>query len=149
MSNRSLQDFSRQVVEIMPQVYREFARRGDNELMTGKISFPQMVALQCVSRRSCANMKCIASNLGIKMSSASTLIDRLIREKMLKRHHDLKDRRIVWITMTPKGARVINHILSQKQRSTREIFSVLTEKERERYLKILKKVYMQHLRDPE
>ena len=146
MLNRSLQDFSRQVVEIMPQIYREFAKREDNELMTGKISFPQMVTLQYVSNKKCVNMKCIANNLGIKMSSASTLVDRLIREKMLSRRHDEKDRRIVWISMTSKGTKVIRHILDQKQRSTREIFSVLTERERQQYLGLLKKAYLQQLK---
>src|ERR1041385_6634325 len=106
MSSQALKSFSREVVEIMPQIYREFARREDNELMSGKISFPQMVTLQYVSRKSCVNMKCIANNLGIKMSSASTLVDRLIREKMLTRCHDLKDRRIVWIRLTAKGEKV-------------------------------------------
>jgi len=146
MSSQTLKNFSRQVVEIMPQIYREFARREDNELITGKISFPQMVTLEYVARKSCVNMKCIANNLGIKMSSASTLVDRLIREKMLSRCHDEKDRRIVWIRMTAKGSKVINQILRQKQQSIREIFSVLTEKERAQYLGILKKVYVKHLR---
>ncbi len=147
MLNSRLNQFSRQVVEIMPQIYREFAKREDNELITGKISFPQMVTLDYVSRKPHVNMKCIANNLGIKMSSASTLVDRLIREKMLKRRHDEKDRRIVWISMTPKGSKVIRQILYQKQRSIREIFAVLTEKERQQYLEILKKVYAQHLKD--
>ena len=146
MPTQTLKNFSRQVVEIMPQVYREFARREDNQLMTGRISFPQMVTLQYVSRKSCVNMKCIANTLGSKMSSASTLVDRLIREKMLTRRHDMKDRRIVWISMTPRGSKVIGQILHQKQRSIREIFSVLTEKERQQYLQILNKVYVEHLK---
>ena len=145
MPARALKNFSRQVVEIMPQIYREFAKREDNDLTTGKISFPQMVALVCVSKKSCVNMKCIANSLGIKMSSASTLVDRLIREKMLTRRHDERDRRIVQIRLTPKGSKVIHQILRQKQHSIAEVFSVLTEKERTQYLQILKKVYVKHL----
>ena len=145
MSASALHSFSREVVEIMPQIYREFAKREDNDLTTGKISFPQMVALVCVSKKSCVNMKCIANSLGIKMSSASTLVYRLIREKMLTRRHDEKDRRIVQIRLTPKGNKVINQILRQKQRSIRAVFSVLTEKERRQYLQILKKVYVRRL----
>ena len=145
MSFQSIDNFSRQVVEIMPQIYREFAKREHNELTTGKISFPQMVTLVYVSRKSRVNMKCVAANLGIKMSSASTLVDRLVREKMLKRRRDEEDRRIVWIDITSKGSKVINQILRQKQRSIREIFTVLTEKERDQYLDILKKVYLGHL----
>ncbi|OIO38010.1 MAG: hypothetical protein COT00_03210 [Candidatus Omnitrophica bacterium CG07_land_8_20_14_0_80_50_8] len=140
-----LKNFSREVLEIMPQIYREFAKREDNEITRGKMSFPQTVALIYISKKKCVNMKCIANHLSIKMSSASTLVDRLIGEKMLSRRHDENDRRIVWIRMTVKGSKVIGQILRQKQRSIREVFSVLTRKERDLYLRILKKVYVKHL----
>ena len=144
MQDQSIDNFSREVVEIMPQLYREFAKREDNELSRGQISFPQMVALVYISKKSCVSMKSIANNLGIKMSSASTLIDRLIRDKMLTRRHDEKDRRIVQISITAKGTEVIHQILHQKERSIAQVFAVLTEEERAQYLRILKKVYVKH-----
>ena len=146
MTNPKLQYFSRQVMEIMPVIYKEFARREDNELTRGKISCSQMVALDHVSRMSSVKMKDIASHLGIQMSSATTLVGRLIREKMLTRRHDEEDRRLVWVEITPRGKKVIKQILDQKRSSIQEIFSVLSDKERGRYLKILKKVYGHHLK---
>ena len=32
-----------------------------------------------------------------------------IRERMLTREHDRKDRRVIWVRLTPKGSRVIRH----------------------------------------
>lgn len=145
MSHPKIKDFSRQVVEIMPVIYKEFARREDNELTQGKISCSQMVTLDYVLRTPrVVRMKDIAHNLGIQMSSATTLVDRLIREKMLERHHDQKDRRLVSVTITAYGRKVVKQILTQKRRSIQEIFSVLTDQERGRYLGILKKVYAHH-----
>ena len=145
MPNASLQKFSRELVEIMPVIYKEFARREDNELTKGKISCPQMVTLDYVLRRARVNMKDIARHLGVQMSSATTLVDRLIRQKMLMRHRDEEDRRLVRVTITPKGRKVVEQILNQKRRSIRGVFSVLTDSERGHYLKILRKVYSHHL----
>ena len=146
MTNLKLRNFSGQVMEIMPVIYKEFARREDNELTRGKISCSQMVTLDHVSRMTSVKMKDIANHLGIQMSSATTLVGRLIREKMLTRRHDETDRRLVWVAITPRGKKVIKQIWEQKRRSIQEIFSVLTDSERARYLKILKKVYGHHLK---
>ena len=145
--NPEVKKFSRQVMEIMPLIFKEFSRRKDNDLSRGKISCSQMVALDLVSRNSQVHMKDIALQLGIQMSSATALIQRLIRQKMLKRHHDEEDRRLVWVTITPRGRKVVNHILDQKRRSIEDIFSVLKNRERKDYLRILKKVYVRGLKE--
>ena len=146
MANLRLQSFSRELVEIIPFFYKEYAKRENNEFARGKISCPQMVTLDFVSRSPRVKMKDIANNLGIRMSSTTTLVARLIREKMLKRSHDERDRRLVWVTITPKGKKVIDQILKQKQRSIQEIYSVLTDDERESYIRLLRKVYTHHIR---
>jgi DNA-binding MarR family transcriptional regulator len=140
MPSSNLEDFSRQVVEIMPLFVREFAKRESNELSKGNISLPQMVALDYISRKPCVSMTEIANILTIKTSSASVLIDRLIRQKMLHRKHDLHDRRVICISMTPKGRKVITQIQFQKRRSVRLVFGQLTQKERDQYLSVLLKV---------
>ena len=82
----------------------------------------------------------IANVLSIKTSSASVLVDRLIRQRMLKRRHDDKDRRVVWVTATPQGRKVVAQILRQKRRSIQEIFAPLSDRERQDYLSALLKV---------
>ena len=64
----------------------------------------------------------------------------IIRQKMLQREHDDKDRRVIWISVTPKGRQVVSHIRQQKCRSVKAIFGHLTQEERRLYLAILLKV---------
>ena len=136
----NLNTFSKQVVEILPVFFREFAQREDNELTRGKISFPQMVALDFAARRPRATMTALADVLSIRMSSATVLIDRLVRQRMLERRRDEKDRRVVWVSATAKGRRVIAQIMDQKRRSVKDIFRHLTARERAHYLHALLKV---------
>ena len=140
MRSHDLDSFSRELVEIMPLMFREFAKREDNQLTRGKISFPQMVALDYVSRHSLVKMTDLAKVLSVKTSSATVLVDRLIRQKMLSRERDEKDRRVVWVGCTPKGRKIVRYIMEQKRRSIKQIFGPLTELERQQYLSVIQKV---------
>ncbi len=139
-SSKSLIDFSRQVTEIMPFLLREFVKREKNELATGRISFPQMVALDLLAQRSKVKMSEIAHALSVQLSTATPLVDRLVREGMAARSRDEKDRRLVWVTATEKGRKVVANIIREKEASIRAIFGSLTEEERCQYLCVLKKV---------
>ena len=142
----NLDQFSRQIVQIMPLMFREFAKREDNELTRGKISFPQMVALDYAAHHPKVTMTELSKVLSIRLSSTTVLVDRLIREKMLRRERDEKDRRLVWVMVTPRGKKVISQIMEQKRRSIKDIFGVLSGRERDQYLSMISKVYS-HLRE--
>jgi MarR family transcriptional regulator, organic hydroperoxide resistance regulator len=136
----SLTHFSQKIVEILPVLFGEFARLEKNALVRGKITFPQVIALHAVFRQKRLKMKELAGVLSVKMSSATVLADRLIRQGLAKRYRDEHDRRLVWIELTPSGRRIIQEFLSEKQKSVQEIFGVLTSREREAYLKAFTKV---------
>lgn len=124
----------------MPFLLREFVKREKNELASGRISFPQMVALDLLAQRSRVKMSEIAHALSVRLSTATPLVDRLIRQGMATRARDEKDRRLVWVTITPKGRKVVGDIIREKQASIRAIFGALTDRERDQYLCVLKKV---------
>ncbi len=140
MNRIKIDQFAHEVIAIMPFMIREFARREDNELTQGKISCPQMVTLDYVTRHDRATMSEIAKVLSIQTSSASVLIDRLIRKKMLTRSRDQKDRRVVWIHATAKARQVMKRIMDQKRQSIKGIFGSLSDRERQQYLAILLKI---------
>ncbi len=140
MSKKELENFSRQVVEIMPLMVREFAKREDNHLTQGMISCPQMVTLHFVTDHGRVMMSEISKVLSIKTSSASVLVDRLVRAKLLSREQDRRDRRIVWIRSTDKGRKVVSQIMRQKRESIQHVFGPLSPKERRQYLSVLQKV---------
>jgi DNA-binding MarR family transcriptional regulator len=149
MDHEKIDAFSREMVEVLPLMFREFSKREDNVLTRGKITFPQMVAVDYVSRKTRVKMNELAKVLSIKMSSATVLVDRLVREKILSRARDEADRRLVWVSATPKGRKLVGEVLTQKRDSIKQIFGVLSEEERRQYLSIIRKVRQHILSDLE
>jgi DNA-binding MarR family transcriptional regulator len=149
MDHEKIDAFSREMVEVLPLMFREFSKREDNVLTRGKITFPQMVAVDYVSRKTRVKMNELAKVLSIKMSSATVLVDRLVREKILSRARDEADRRLVWVSATPKGRKLVGEVLTQKRESIKQIFGVLSEEERRQYLVIIRKVRQHILSDLE
>lgn len=145
---KKIESFSRQVVEVFPILMREIMKREDSPLTRGMISFPQMVALDHLSRHSKVKMSELARVLSIKMSSATSLVDRLITQRMLTREGDAEDRRIVWIKLSLRGRKAVQRIIQQKSRAISDIFSILTDLEREQYLRVLLKIH-NHLNKPQ
>ncbi len=139
MKKLSLNKFADELMQIMPLMFREFARREDNALARGKISCPQMVAMGLAAERSEVTVGEIARVLSSEKSSVSVLLERLVREKLMRRRHDVKDRRLVWMSLTPKGRKVIDQIMDQKRMSVKAIFGKISAGERTQYLTILKK----------
>ena len=45
----------------------------------------------------------VAAHLGIRLSSATNLVDRLEAKHLLRRRPDPEDRRVVWCQLTPRG----------------------------------------------
>ena len=135
-----LEEFSKEIMEMMPQIMRALVSRERNELARGNITIPQMLALDALLRTDRMKMTDVARALSVKLSSATVLVDRLLKQGMLKRARDERDRRLVWVQITLKGRRVISQVHEEKQRCAKDVFQVLSPGEREEYLRILRKI---------
>jgi DNA-binding MarR family transcriptional regulator len=45
----------------------------------------------------------VANQLGVTLSAATGLVDRLVKAKLVTRDRDQRDRRVVWVKVTPDG----------------------------------------------
>jgi DNA-binding MarR family transcriptional regulator len=80
------------------------------------MTVPQLRALLFVTRNPDVNLSGLAEHLGIGLTGASGLVDRLVRQNMLTRETDPNERRRIQLTVTAEGkAR-----LDEANRSTRE-----------------------------
>jgi DNA-binding MarR family transcriptional regulator len=85
------------------------------------------------------SMKDVANHLHITPASASSLIDGLVEEKLLTRFEEKKDRRIVRIKPTAKGARFLKLEFKKINGKMEELFKKLNDTEVETFIKILEK----------
>lgn len=134
-------DISGEIIKIFPRLMRAVSKESSDELIRGEITIPQMILLQILLEKNMCTMSNIAKDMGITTSAVTGLTDRLIRSKLITRTRGIKDRRIVIVSLTEKGKDLIKRIFNQRQQMMRRVLSVLTPKEREIYLSLIKKIY--------
>jgi len=132
--------FGQRMIALLPRMLRGFARRESNYLSRGKITLPQMGALEYLCARRESPMNELARHLGVTRPAATGLADRLIAQGLVSRQGDRSDRRVVRINLTPKGRRVLDNIWNQKRRMIQEVFGQLSPADRTQYLATLERV---------
>jgi len=140
MSQISLFDFADKLNQLMPEIMRGFMRRQSNELLKGRITLPQFLILNFLDKEGESKMTGLAHFLNVSTPAATGIVARLVKYGYLTRIFDPKDRRIIKIRLTAKGATLVQKINQQKRQSIVDIFSKISEKERYDYLKILTRI---------
>ncbi len=100
----------------------------------------RLEVLHYVSEKKNPLMKEVANYFCITPPSATSLVNPLIKSRMLKRVSDKSDRRAIRLFITPKGVRKLKDGFGKIQNSMRKILVRLNKKEQENLIKILKKL---------
>ena len=94
---------AREGMETIPLVMR-FIRTEMRSRRAPSLSVPQFRVLTFLSRRPGAPLSSVAEHLGVTRSTASAIVDRLVRRKLVSRTAHPQERRCVVLTLTPAGA---------------------------------------------
>lgn len=85
-------------------------------------------------------MREIAEFLLITPPSATSLVDSMATEGLIKRVPDKRDRRATRLSLTPKGTKFCGRTLKQMTNHAKEMFLCLTEDERQQLIFIYRKI---------
>lgn len=91
------------VMETIPLVMR-FIRTEMCSRRAPSLSVSQFRVLTFLSRNPGAPLTSITEHLGVSRSTASALVDRLVRRQLVSRTEDPQERRCVMLTLTSTGA---------------------------------------------
>lgn len=106
-------------------------------------SFLQFETLRYVKEQARPPMHDVARYLMITAPAATLLVDGLVRERLLVRTFDARDRRAVRVTLTPAGRRFLAQGIKMRLAHLKKLFSVLTSAERSELAGILEKISTQ------
>lgn len=101
----------------------------------------RMITLHFVMAKKDPLMKDIADFLSITPASATSLIDGMVRDKILIRLLDKKDRRIVRLKITKKGEDIFSDGHKFMGTQMRKVICCLNKSEVKQLVKIYKKVF--------
>jgi DNA-binding MarR family transcriptional regulator len=94
------------------------------EQATPRLSWPQLSALLVVERAEGTNLRGLASNLKMLLSSASRLCDRLVASGMVERVPGRADRREIALYLTPSS----RALLEELRRTRRALLATVLER---------------------
>ena len=132
--------FVESMMQVLPQVVRGIMRRETHALAKGQVTAPQFFVLAVICCQGAQNMSALAEELRVSLPAMTGLINRLCKMKVVKRIYKETDRRVILIDITSKGKRLIEAVHQQKRKSIIDLFGQLPKKDREDYLRILKKI---------
>ncbi len=108
----------------------------------------ELLALLLVEKQQGLPMSPLAQRLGIPMSTATGVADRLVKKGLLKRERQEEDRRVVVVFLTVEGNKLVGKIQKQFHYIWNRACSYITEEEFETALSILKKVIAGFQKEP-
>ncbi len=86
------------------------------------------------------NMKQIADDLGVAVSTPTTTIDRLVEKGLVRRYPGITDRRLVLVELTDHGKNLLQNMSKNALESTKKFLEHLSKEEIETLKGILTKI---------
>ena len=102
------------------------------------LSVLQIQTLVHLSQNEKVSMSDIAQHFLIELPSATSLINKLVDQDLVKRYEDQQDSRLVMITLTETGKIMFEQAMSQRKKKFEKILSYLSAKEKQDLLSIFK-----------
>lgn len=111
-----------------------------------EITDTQFIVLRSLRKGPC-NTSYLAQVLAVTLSAVTALINRLYKMELVTRERQDRDRRQVWISITPKGLQVLKDVEDKRYLLLALYFSRFTESERKQLLEQLRGVIKLFERD--
>ncbi len=113
-----------------------------------EMSKQEVLALMLIDQRGEMIMSQLAEQINIPMSTATGIMDRLVKKGYLLRERDESDRRVVALKLSAHGKILIDGLKEKISGYLGKIYESLTEEERDCLFRIINKV-IQVLQTPE
>lgn len=136
----TLEAFGDRMIELFPKLMREISQYETNYLTEGVITVPQVWVLDFLKDEKSAQMNELATYMKLKFSSATGLIDRMVKHQLVKRVRSETDRRVVFISITSKGKKILQEIYKQKRNGIMRLFGRLGSEDRMEYMNLIEKL---------
>jgi DNA-binding MarR family transcriptional regulator len=106
------------------------------------ISPPEMRSLMWLARRGMSVMSDFAQGIGVPLSTATRIVNRMVKKGLVARRRSDLDRRIVEIDLSPMAYEHKNQFLAQRLVAMERVLGSLSREESETMLGLLEKALL-------
>lgn len=116
-------------------------KRGRGILDDYKITPPQFDALQCLIHNGGLTISDLSVKLFQAPSTITDLVDRMENSQLVERTRDIKDRRVVRVSVLQKGYDIIDRVLDERCKFVNEALKSVDSDHRIEFIKYLDILY--------
>jgi len=112
-TNKTLQDSEilvRHILKLAEDIYRAIKPGIPPEWLTSDLTVAQLRVLLILHTEGASRMSTIATSIGIALSTATGIVDNLVKKGLVIRRADPEDRRLVICSLSPEGQETINRL---------------------------------------
>lgn len=133
------EDLIQEIIESSGQL-KKLALADRAKLEDLQLSRAQLELIHVLHSHESVNVKQAAEILGVSTSAVSQIADSLLAEGYAERQNDVRDRRVIYLSLTPKGRAAIRSLRSHLTSGFRAALKTLSDEELAQLGRIYKKL---------
>jgi DNA-binding MarR family transcriptional regulator len=137
MNNKLLDRQAENMHRLTKELLRKYQLRDRNEIICGGISISQCYALDLLGDHGEMTMQALAQKMFLDKSTTSRVVDPLVKRRLVARRFDDSDRRMIFVVLTPAGAKLLAEIRDCQVQSQRQILERIPERQRRQLVESL------------
>jgi DNA-binding MarR family transcriptional regulator len=139
---QDMKSAAERLADIFIVLQRSFVLNLSKDLIKGRLSFPQFLLLSfLVQDESPVTMTEISRRMQHTTAAATGLVDRLEKLGLIRRQQGPKDRRKVFVSISPKGIELVQEIRQDMVQNLLRLMGYLDESEQATWLTIYEKIF--------
>jgi len=136
---RELDRQARELLELMIRAFHGF--REERRWKLGEeLSFPQVMLLLLIAEKGSVSAGEIARDMYVTQGVITRMADRLLDKGLIERKRDPEDRRVVKLTLTPRGKAMAARVERKRIEDLKAVLRGIPHAEREMLIAILRKI---------
>jgi len=133
-------EFEACVAFLTNQTAKKLADSFNDRLSRLGITRVQWIAIYYLEKYQEMSQKELGQKMNIQASSVARLIDRMERDGYVQRVRNVSDRRVIHLSLTPKGEEFNKKLIPEGEKMSRIFSNNITEDEMTVFLQVLKKM---------
>jgi DNA-binding MarR family transcriptional regulator len=102
----------------------------DDKICYG-LTWPQAFTIETLSREGRLFMSALGERLGVKESTATRILNLLVRDNLVERKPGEQDRRQVSVSLTEAGRTMARKLVACREKGIEELLSAMTQAQRQ------------------
>ncbi|MEI6845653.1 MAG: MarR family transcriptional regulator [Candidatus Firestonebacteria bacterium] len=127
-----------QFMKIMPRMKPKMMF-GDVDNPIANLTISEVKILHLFKGNERYKMSELAKACGMPLPTATHVVDKLVKNNIVKRTPDKKDRRVIFIEFTEQGRKVMTVCDAQHKENVKNMISILDKQDQERLISALEK----------